>query len=278
MKDDDLSWTEAMRVCTGREIPDEPDTADTPAARARVTCLRDERAPVPDHVAIIMDGNGRWAEARGLPRALGHRKGVEAVRRTVRHAIRRGIPYLTLFAFSRENWRRPAAEIAELMGLVQRYVDTDLAELVEAGVRVRVIGRRADLSENLRATIERAERHTNDNAGMTLQLAFNYSGREDILQAVRSAAAAVTAAQLAPEAVDEALFASFLETAAAPDPDLLIRTSGEQRLSNFLLWQCAYAEFIFMDVLWPEFDERCFEAALDDFRRRQRRFGAVPAV
>lgn len=223
-----------------------------------------------------MDGNGRWANRRGLPRTFGHRQGVDAVRRTVRHAGKRGIEYLTLFAFSKENWSRPKGEVNELMGLLERFIRSDLDELVDNGVRVTVIGGREDLTSNLTALIDEVESRTAGNDSRQLVLAFNYGGRDEIVRATRRAMAAVAAGRLDPAALDETAFAGFLDTAALPDPDLVIRTSGEKRVSNFLLWQSAYAEYVFPDVLWPDFGVDHFDAALSDFAGRQRRFGAAP--
>ncbi|GAB5377132.1 MAG: isoprenyl transferase [Acuticoccus sp.] len=223
-----------------------------------------------------MDGNGRWANRRGLPRTFGHRQGVDAVRRTVRHAGKRGIEYLTLFAFSKENWSRPKGEVNELMGLLERFIRSDLDELVDNGVRVTVIGGREDLTNNLTALIEEVESRTAGNDSRQLVLAFNYGGRDEIVRATRRAMAAVAAGRLDPAALDETTFAGFLDTAALPDPDLVIRTSGEKRVSNFLLWQSAYAEYVFPDVLWPDFGVDQFDEALADFAGRQRRFGAAP--
>ena len=240
---------------------------------------RPHAAPgLPRHVAIIMDGNGRWAGHRGLPRTLGHRKGVETVRRIVRHAGNRGCEVLTLFAFSRENWNRPKNEVVELMSLLRRYIRSDLDELVEAGVNIRVIGARDDLSGDLRAMIDEAEGRTRLNDGMRLVLAFNYGGRDEILRTARRIAAAVARGELRAEDVDEATFSAFLDTAGIPDPDLVIRTSGELRISNFLLWQSAYAEYAFPAALWPDFDEAMFDEALADYATRERRFGSVPAL
>jgi len=233
------------------------------------------QAEIPRHVAIIMDGNGRWATRRGLPRTLGHRKGVEAVRRIVRHAGERRIPILTLFAFSRENWRRPESEVNELLGLLRRYIRSDLDELVENGVKISVIGKREDLEPDLRRIIGDSEARTARNQRMQLVLAFNYGRRDEIVRAARRAAEAVQRGELCPSALDEGVFASFLDTAQWPDPDLVIRTSGEQRISNFLLWQSAYAEYVFPTALWPDFDETLFDEALADYARRQRRFGAI---
>ena len=233
------------------------------------------RPAVPAHVAIIMDGNGRWAQMRGLPRQEGHRRGLEALRRTVRNAADIGIRVLTLYSFSTENWRRPMAEVSFLMGLLRRFVENDLAELDEAGVRVRIIGSREDLAPDLRSLVERAETMTQGNTGLTLVVAFNYGSRDEITRTVRGLAREVAAGRLLPEAIDEAMLSSHLDTAALPDPDLVIRTSGETRISNFLLWQAAYAEFIFTPVLWPDFDRKALEDALAEFDRRERRYGGV---
>ncbi len=233
------------------------------------------RPAVPAHVAIIMDGNGRWAQMRGLPRQEGHRRGLEALRRTVRNAADIGIRVLTLYSFSTENWRRPMAEVSFLMGLLRRFVANDLAELDEAGVRVRIIGSREDLAPDLRSLVERAETMTQGNTGLTLVVAFNYGSRDEITRTVRGLAREVAAGRLLPEAIDEAMLSSHLDTAALPDPDLVIRTSGETRISNFLLWQAAYAEFIFTPVLWPDFDRKALEDALAEFHRRERRYGGV---
>ena len=229
----------------------------------------------PRHVAIIMDGNGRWANARGLPRTLGHRQGAEAVRRCVAGAIEMGIPFLTLFGFSAENWRRPMAEVEDLMGLLRRYLQSEIAEFHKNGIRLRVIGERGRLPRDIVTLIDDAERHTAENRALTLVMALSYGGRQEITATARALAAAVAAGELAPEDIDEECFAAGLLTAGIPDPDLLIRTSGEQRLSNFLLWQAAYSEFIFVDKLWPDFDKSDLEAAVAEFRRRERRYGAA---
>ncbi|MBA4223443.1 MAG: di-trans,poly-cis-decaprenylcistransferase [Methylobacterium sp.] len=230
---------------------------------------------VPAHVAIIMDGNGRWAQMRGLPRQEGHRRGLEALRRTVRNAADLGIRVLTLYSFSTENWRRPVTEVSFLMGLLRRFVENDLAELNEAGVRVRIIGNRENLPPDLRALVERAETMTDGNTGLTLVVAFNYGSRDEIARVARRLAQEVAAGRLAPEAIDETMLASQFDTGELPDPDLVIRTSGETRISNFLLWQAAYAEFIFTPVLWPDFDRKALEEALAEFHRRERRYGGV---
>lgn len=247
----------------------------TPSASAQPALGLSPLQGTPRHVAIIMDGNGRWAGRRGLPRTLGHRKGVEAVRRSVRHAGNRGIEVLTLYAFSRENWSRPAGEVAELLTLLRRFIEADLSELAENNVKVHVIGARGDLDPDLLALVDEAERRTATNDGQRLVLAFNYSGRDEIVRAARRAAEAVARGDLAPDALDETAFSAFLDTCDVPDPDLVIRTSGEKRVSNFLLWQSAYAEYVFPETLWPDFDEAAFDEALADFATRQRRFGAI---
>lgn len=236
---------------------------------------RGENGQGPAHVAIIMDGNGRWAKLRGLPRQEGHRRGLEALRRTVRNAADLGIEILTLYSFSTENWRRPQAEVAFLMGLLKRFVEKDLDDLNASNVRVRIIGGRDDLTPDLRGLVEHAEAATRDNTGMTLVVAFNYGSRDEIARVARGLAVDVAAGRLEAGAIDEALVSSRLDTRDLPDPELLIRTSGESRISNFLLWQAAYAEFVFMPVLWPDFDRAALEEALAEYRRRERRFGGV---
>ena len=228
---------------------------------------------VPRHVAIIMDGNGRWAKRRGLPRVAGHRAGAEAVRRAIEVAADRGVEVLTLYAFSSENWRRSDDEIADLTGLMRFYLERELATLHREGVRLRLIGEPAAFGSELAAKLERAVEHTAGNDRLTLVVALNYGARGEIAAAARKAAARVAAGELDVAAIDEQLLGAELQTADLPDLDLLIRTSGEVRLSNFLLWQAAYAELIFLDTLWPDFDEAGFGAALDDYARRQRRFG-----
>ncbi len=233
--------------------------------------------PPPVHVAVIMDGNGRWAQARGLPRVAGHKRGAEAVRATVEAAIEQGVRYLTLFGFSSENWKRPAAEIADLMGLLRHYLRAELADLHRNGVRVRVIGDRLRLAADIVALIAQSEDTTRANARLDLTIALSYSGRADIAAAARTLAADVRAGRLAPEAIDEAALGARLSTGDLPDPDLLIRTSGEKRISNFLLWQSAYTEFVFVDTLWPDFGRREFADAIAEFQRRDRRYGAARA-
>ncbi|MEQ8604029.1 MAG: isoprenyl transferase [Marivibrio sp.] len=231
--------------------------------------------PRPRHVAIIMDGNGRWARARGLPRVAGHRQGVEAVRRTIKAAGEAGVEVLTLYSFSSENWRRPRAEVDELMGLLRRYLKSEIADLHGRNIRFRMIGERDGLAADILTLIDEAERMTGSNDAMTLVLALNYGGRQDIARAARNIAESVHRGLLRPEAVDDELFSSYLSTAGLPDPDLLIRTSGEKRISNFLLWQCAYAEMVFIDKFWPDFDADDLAAAMDEFAGRERRFGST---
>jgi undecaprenyl diphosphate synthase len=236
------------------------------------------RGRLPRHVGIIMDGNGRWAHAHGMPRGEGHSRGVEALRRAVRFAARHGIGFLTLFSFSSENWSRPEDEIEGLFNLVRIFIRDDLAELDGNGVRVRVIGDRDTLPPDIRVLIEEAERVTAGNRGLQLIVAFNYGARDEIVRAARRLAHRVAEGQLAPEAIDQAAFTQALDTLGIPDPDLIIRTSGEQRISNFLLWQAAYAEFIFLPVLWPDFGDAEFEQALSEFASRDRRYGGVVGV
>lgn len=231
--------------------------------------------PVPVHVAIIMDGNGRWAKQRNLPRTAGHKRGAESVRRTVRAAAELGIAYLTLFGFSSENWSRPESEVKDLMGLLRLYLRAETAELHKNNVRILVIGDRSRLADDIVQLIEQAENTTHDNTGLTAVLALSYGGRQDITLAARSIARDVATGRLDPDRIDEDTVSRHLTTAGIPDPDLLIRTSGEQRISNFLIWQLAYTEFVFQDVLWPDFDERWLAEAVEEFRRRDRRYGAT---
>jgi undecaprenyl diphosphate synthase len=230
---------------------------------------------VPRHVAIIMDGNGRWAAERGFPRGEGHRRGVEAVKRTVRAAIELGIPTLTIFSFSSENWARPRSEVDDLMGLMKRFIRRDLAELHGNGVRIRVIGGTENVDPELLTLIEEAERLTFANGTMDLVIAFNYGARAEIAGAARRLAERVAAGLMQPSDINIETFAGALDTAGIPDPDLIIRTSGELRLSNFLLWQGAYAELVFLDVYWPEFKREHLEQAIGIFRGRSRRFGGL---
>jgi len=229
---------------------------------------------MPRHIAIIMDGNGRWAKARGLPRIAGHRRGAEAVRRTVTAAGELEIPYLTLFGFSSENWKRPLAEVDDLMGLLRHFLRGEIAELHRNGVRLRVIGELGKLAGDIVAMIENAEALTRDNGGVNLTVALSYGGRAELAAATRMIAAKVARDDLCIDAINEAVVAGHLFTADLPDPDLLIRTSGEQRISNFLLWQCAYAELVFTKTLWPDFGRSDLERAIADYSCRERRYGA----
>ncbi|WP_092496989.1 isoprenyl transferase [Faunimonas pinastri] len=230
---------------------------------------------VPRHVAIIMDGNGRWARARGLPRAEGHRRGVEALRRAVRFAATRGIDYLTLFSFSSENWSRPASEVGELLDLLRLFIRRDVADLKRDNVRIRVIGNRETLPPDIIALLQHAERETALCTGLHLVVAFNYGSRDEITRAVRRIAERVERGELRASDIDAAMVEQGLDTAGIPDPDLILRTSGEQRVSNFLLWQAAYSEFVFLPGLWPDFDDPQFEAALEQYSCRERRYGGV---
>jgi len=232
---------------------------------------------VPRHVAIIMDGNGRWAAARGLPRAEGHRRGVEALRRTIRAAGEIGIQIVTIFSFSAENWSRPASEIGELMGLLRRFIRNDLAELHKSNVRVRIIGEREGLDPDIGRLLTEAEELTKNNTGLTLVVAFNYGARQEIVRAARHLADEVAAGRMKPSDVSMEALGSFLDAPDLPDPDLIIRTSGEQRLSNFLLWQSAYSELVFVPTNWPDFDRVTLEAAISEYQQRERRFGGLVA-
>lgn len=229
----------------------------------------------PHHVAIIMDGNGRWAKARGLPRVAGHRRGADAVRRVVRGAGEIGIPVLTLFAFSTENWTRPADEVSDLMGLLRHYLRSELEELHKNGARLRVIGNRDGLAPDIVRDIADAEKMTRNNNRIDVNICVNYGSRDEIVRAARNLAQRAVAGELTADGIDESSFEGELLTAGVPDPDLLIRTSGEQRISNFLLWQCAYAELVFVDTLWPDFGKEHLEQAVAEFRRRERRYGGV---
>lgn len=230
----------------------------------------------PTHVAVIMDGNGRWAAARGLPRLAGHREGASAVRRTVEAAMHSHVSWLTLYAFSSENWRRPQDEVSDLTGLLRSYLRSEIKELNDLGVRIRIIGERERFDAGIRKGLEDAERATAGNTLLNLNVALSYGARAEILHAARRLAAASQAGQINSAEIDETALAAELFTAGMPDPDLVIRTSGEQRLSNFLLWQSAYAELMFLDVLWPDFNAAHFAAALAAYAGRERRFGARP--
>jgi len=235
-----------------------------------------KKGDLPRHVAIIMDGNGRWAKKRHLPRQAGHVAGVGAVREIVRAATDIGLGALTLFAFSSENWKRPAMEVGALMGLVRLYFRNDMDEIMSRGARVRIIGNRTRVDPDIRSMIEEAERDTVANTGLNLTFAFDYGGQEEIAAAARELARAAAEGRLDPETITPELLSSRLFTAGLPEPDLVIRTSGERRLSNFLLWQSAYAELLFVDTLWPDFGRKEFMEALEQFARRERRFGALP--
>jgi len=229
----------------------------------------------PLHVAIIMDGNGRWAKQRGLPRTFGHREGVKALKRVVEGAPKLGVEILTVFGFSTENWRRPVAEVSELMNLLKTYVESDLDRLHREGVRVRILGRRTGLKPDVLEIIERAERRTAHNDRFLLQVAFNYGGRADITDAARRFAEEVEQGRARAADLDEAMFERQLSTGGVPTPDLIVRTSGEQRISNFLLWECAYAELVFQDVYWPDYGPEHLKAAIAEYAARERRYGGA---
>jgi undecaprenyl diphosphate synthase len=237
----------------------------------RAAATADERL----HVAIIMDGNGRWARQRGLPRTLGHRAGVAALRRTVEGAVDLGIERLTVFGFSTENWSRPRHEVSELMGLLKAYFESDLARLEREGVHVRIVGRRSGLARDILKIVEQAEARTAGNDRFFLQVAFNYGGRADIVDAARTFAQAVRDGRADPQDLDEEAFERHLTTAGGSSPDLIVRTSGERRISNFLLWECAYAELVFQDVYWPDYGPEHLRAAISEFHSRERRYGRV---
>jgi undecaprenyl diphosphate synthase len=235
-----------------------------------------ETAPLPPvHVGIIMDGNGRWAKGRGRPRIDGHRRGMEAVRKVVKGSIAMGVEYLTLYGFSIENWKRPAAEIRSLMGLLRLYLRQEIKDLDQQGVQVLFIGHRTLLPDDIVSLIEEAEEQTKGNTNLNLVVALSYGARQEITAAAQSVARQVEAGELDVSDIDETVFMKHLETAGMPDPDLVIRTSGEQRISNFLLWQVAYAEFIFVDTLWPDFSDDDLREAINEYHRRERRYGAA---
>ncbi len=237
--------------------------------------LSDSIAPVPVHVAIIMDGNGRWAKARGLPRTAGHRAGAQSVRRTVAAAIELGISYLTLYGFSSENWKRPFAEVDDLMGLLRRHLQGEIAEFHKERIRLRVIGDRERLPKDIARLITEAESSTAGGDRLNLTMAISYGGRQDIVLAARHLAEEAAAGRLKPEEIGETLFSGSLSTHGIPDPDLMIRTSGEQRISNFLLWQSAYSEFVYVEKHWPDFGKDDLAAAIQEFALRDRRYGAA---
>lgn len=230
-------------------------------------------AGVPEHVAIIMDGNGRWAAARSLPRIAGHRAGAQAVRRVLEAATRQGVKWLTLYAFSSENWGRPEEEVTDLMGLLRFYLRNELAALHKQGVRIRVIGALDRFAPDLRTELDKAVITTAGNTRLNLTVALSYGGRDEIVRAARALMRDAAAGRIDPAALDEAAFAARLDTAGTPDPDLVIRTSGEQRVSNFLLWQSAYAEFVFPEVFWPDFNETHLQQAIAAYAGRERRYG-----
>ena len=235
----------------------------------------DRTLPPPVHVAIIMDGNGRWAKARGLPRSAGHKRGAESVRKSVKGAISNGVSYLTLFGFSSENWKRPPDEIHDLMGLLRLYLKSEIKDLHKEGVRLLIIGDRENLDKDIIKLIQSSEEMTKKNTRLTLIIALSYGGRAEILHAAKQIAKDIAQGDLQISNIDEDALSERLFTKDIPDPDLLIRTSGEQRLSNFLLWQCAYTEFIFIDTLWPDFAEVDFENAIKVFQNRERRYGTA---
>lgn len=251
--------------------------ANWPFKAASVAIADDKGRARPRHIAIIMDGNGRWAKARGMPRTLGHKAGVDSLRKTVEAAGDLGIEVLTVYAFSTENWRRPDDEIDALFGLLRGFIRSDLDRLDKSGVRIRVLGQREGVPPDILALFDQAETQTADNTIMTLVIAFNYGGQVEIADAVRKITEKVSAGTLRSEDINPQVISAHLPTREWPDPDLVIRTSGEQRLSNFLIWQSAYAEFLVVDTLWPDFGRLDLEAALNQYALRQRRFGGVPA-
>lgn len=242
--------------------------------KTRDTQARVSSSHAPGHIAIIMDGNGRWASARGVPRVMGHRAGIEAVRRAMRATADAGIPYLTLYGFSSENWKRPADEVHDLMGLLRHFLESELEKLHQEGVRLRIIGDCARFEPDISALLEKAQALTRTNQRLNLTIALSYGGRQEIARAVQILAHKVKEGSLNIEKIDETAIAAQLYTHDLPDPDLIIRTSGEKRISNFLLWQSAYAEFVFLETLWPDFSANDLAAALDEFNRRERRYGA----
>ncbi len=230
---------------------------------------------VPVHVAVIMDGNGRWARARGLPRVAGHRAGAEALRRTIKACRELGVGHLTVFAFSSENWKRPSDEVEDLMGLLKFYIRKEINELMAQGVAIGFIGSDTGLPGDVLKLMRATEEATCDNTALHLTVALNYGSRNELCRAFRKVARDVASGEVIADQIDEALIASHLDTAAMPDPDLIVRTSGEQRLSNFLLWQAAYSELVFSPVMWPDFDKEALVAAIDEYQRRERRYGAI---
>jgi undecaprenyl diphosphate synthase len=232
---------------------------------------------VPNHVAFIMDGNGRWASSRGLPRTEGHRQGLEALRKIIRHAALRGVGIVTIYSFSTENWSRPEPEVRFLMGLLRRFVQRDLSELHRENIRIRIIGERDNLDAGILKLLLDAEELTRNNTGMELVVAFNYGARQELTAAVKKLCEKVARGEIEPSAISESHISAELDTVGLPDPDLIVRTSGELRLSNFLLWQAAYTELYFSDLMWPDFDEAALDQALECFGNRDRRYGGVTA-
>ncbi|MHA1599152.1 MAG: isoprenyl transferase [Alphaproteobacteria bacterium] len=241
----------------------------------KVQPVNGDEAVSADHVAIIMDGNGRWAKSRNLPRTAGHQRGAQAVKKAIKAAIKAGVGYLTLYGFSSENWNRPSDEISDLMGLLRFYLKNEINNLHKEGIRVRVIGDRKRLAQDIVKLIDDAEEKTSANSQLTLTIALSYGGREELAHAARELARKAVRGDIEADDIDEQSVAGELYTAGIPDPDILIRTSGELRISNFLLWQMAYAEFVFVDVLWPDFSEQDFAAAIDEYNRRERRYGTT---
>lgn len=249
----------------------------TPERQADVGPIEAVSTHVPQHIAFIMDGNGRWAASRGLSRTEGHRQGLEALRGVVRHCGQRGVGVVTIYSFSTENWSRPEPEVKFLMGLLRRFVQRDLSELHKENIRIRIIGERDTLEPGILKLLQDAEDLTRNNTGMDLVVAFNYGARQEISGAVRRLAEKVTAGELSASDICEDMISAQLDTSGLPDPDLIVRTSGELRLSNFLLWQAAYSEFYFTDLMWPDFDEAALDKALESFGSRERRYGGVTA-
>jgi undecaprenyl diphosphate synthase len=239
-----------------------------------LTAESEQPLTLPRHIAIIMDGNGRWAKRRHLPRAVGHQRGADAVRRAVEGCRELGVSYLTLYAFSSENWKRPPAEVGDLMSLLRVYLRKELADLHKNNIRLRFIGNRERLAPDIIDLISQSEGTTASNTGMTLVIALNYGSQNEIVEATKAIARDVREGRLDAEAIDEGVFSGYLQTAAIPDPDLIIRTSGEKRLSNFLLWQSAYSELVFLDTLWPDFTKDSLIEAIQEFTNRDRRYGA----
>jgi len=236
----------------------------------------DKQPHPPEHIAIIMDGNGRWAKKRMLPKVVGHKRGADVVRACVEDSIDLGVKYLTLYAFSSENWNRPEDEVNDLMGLLKHYLTSEIDELHSKNIRISFIGNRKTLGKNILKLIDEAEEKTRNNTRLRLTLALSYGGRAEIVDAARMIAEKVEQGEIKSADISEELFASHLDTSDIPDPDLIIRTSGEKRISNFLLWQIAYTEFVFLDVLWPDFNRAALEEAIEEYQGRERRYGARP--